>query len=97
MALTFIEWKNVNQCRPTIMPTNIIYISFLKDSFAIDFIKNPTSNNDTKAIPVLKNTILEEDRVISSPNIPVKPQTRTIMCSINWYLTVLFDIKNPAP
>jgi hypothetical protein len=80
---TLIASKKVSQCAPTINPIPIITIKSLGDFGRIFFrIKNPTRIKDTKAIPILNQTISSEDFVINFPRIAVKPQINTMKCRI---------------
>ncbi len=81
---TLIDSKKNIQCKPTIIPIPISDIKSFREMLKSCFLKYKNNAKTINAINILYQTRCRVFiDVISFPRIPVKPNTITIICSVN--------------
>lgn len=82
----FIDWKNRIQCRPTIAPVKNNFRNTIPETFNGILAILKYAKSVINAMKTRYHTSCVAGMEINAPNMPVKPQTKTVRCSIIRFL-----------
>lgn len=91
---TFMDSKKRTQWRPTNPPVTTYWRNWFRVIFIDLLLTTKYTNKETEAINTRYQTRWSADTWINTPNIPVKPQIRTVRCNNHRFFEIPLNILN---